>query len=146
MIMNKIILTALMIVLSTGCTTSNNNEQAREEILAAEKAFSQMAAEQGVKEAFLEFAADSAVLNRGGRIIKGKAEIESYFDSQTIRDVRLDWTPEFVDVAESGDLGYSYGPFTFFGISSEGDTVESTGIFHTVWKKQEDGSWKYVYD
>lgn len=128
-----------------GCR-SNNNEQARKEILATEKAFTQMSVEQGVKEAFLEFAADSAVLNRGGRIIKGKSEIESYFDSQTMRDVRLEWTPEFVDVAESGDLGYTNGPFTFFGISAEGDTVESTGIFHTVWKKQNDGSWKYVYD
>jgi ketosteroid isomerase-like protein len=136
---------SILLFTLTGCKT-NKNEDARNHILAVEKAFNQMAAEQGVKEAFLEFAADSAVLNRGGSIIKGKSEIESYFDSQTMRDVRLEWMPEFVDVAESGDLGYTYGPFTFFGISAEGDTIQSSGIFHTVWEKQDDGSWKYVYD
>lgn len=143
--MNKLTLVIVLVALLAGCRT-NNSEQAQEDILAAEKVFTQMAAEQGVKEAFLEYAADSAVLNRGGRIIKGKSEIESYFDSQSMNDVRLEWTPEFVDVAESGDLGYTYGPFTFFGISAEGDTIQSSGIFHTVWKKQDDGSWKYVYD
>lgn len=142
--MNKIFYLILLFALA-GCRTTDNKD-ARNDILAAEKAFNQMAAEQGVKEAFLAFAADSAVLNRGGNIIKGKAEIRSYFDTQTIRDVRLEWTPEFVDVAESGDLGYTYGPFNFFGISAEGDTIRSNGIFHTVWKKQEDGNWKYVYD
>lgn len=146
LIMNKLTLLILFVGFGIGCTSSNETEKARNDILAAEKAFTQMAADQGVKQAFLEFAADSAVLNRGGRIIKGKSEIESYFDSQTILDVRLEWTPEFVDVAESGDLGYTYGPFTFSGISAEGDTIQSSGIFHTVWKLQEDGSWKYVYD
>lgn len=144
--MNKLNLLILFVTFGIGCTSSNEIEKARSDILAAEKAFTQMSLEQGVKEAFLEFAADSAVLNRGGRIIKGKSEIESYFNSQTMRDVRLEWTPEFVDVAESGDLGYTYGPFTFSGISAEGDTIQSSGIFHTVWEKEEDGSWKYVYD
>lgn len=144
--MHKRILLLLFVGFGIGCTSSNEIEKARNDILAAEKAFNQLAADQGVKKAFLEFAADSAVLNRGGRIIKGKSEIESYFNSQTITDVRLEWTPEFVDVAESEDLGYTYGPFTFSGISAEGDTIQSAGIFHTVWKKQDDGSWKYVYD
>lgn len=30
-----------------------------------------------------------------------------------MRDVRLEWMPEFVGIAESGDLRYSYGTFTF---------------------------------
>lgn len=147
MLMKIVFILFFSILFSTlaGCG-SNNNEQARKEILATEKAFTQIAADEGVKEAFLEFAADSAVLNRGGKIIKGKSEIESYFNSQNIRNVRLEWPPEFVDVAESGDLGYTYGPFTFSGTSAEGDTIQSSGIFHTVWEKQEDGSWKYVYD
>ena len=143
--MNKQTLLILVGAFIAGCTSSHS-EKNQNDILAAEQAFTQMAAEQGVKVAFLEFAADSAVLNRGGRIIKGKSEIESYFDSQTMQNVQLQWTPEFIEVSESGDLGYTYGPFTFFGISADGDTIQSSGIFHTVWEKQEDGSWKYVYD
>jgi ketosteroid isomerase-like protein len=29
---------------------------------------------------------------------------------------------------------------------SVGNKKDFKGIFHTVWKKQKDGSWKYVWD
>lgn len=105
-----------------------------------------MAKEVGLKEAFLEFAADSAVLNRNGKILKGKQQIATYFDSQTLQNVSLEWKPEFVEVAKAGDMAYTYGPFTFSAISGEGEPKTVLGYFHTVWKKQEDGGWKFIYD
>ncbi len=121
-------------------------EALKAEIRAAEKAFNDMAAESGVKEAFLSFSAEDAVLNRGGQMIKGRSAIGEYFDAQPFDSVRLQWTPEFVDVSTSGDLAYTYGPFTFSAVDSTGQTLGSQGFFHTVWKKQADGSWKFVYD
>lgn len=136
------------ILLFISCQPKENIDQKamKDQILAAEQAFNDLAADRGVKEAFLAFAAEDAVLNRGGQIIKGKAAIASYFDSQPFDSVRLQWTPDFVDVAASGDLGYTYGPFTFQAIDSSGQSIRSQGFFHTVWKKQADGSWKFVYD
>ena len=58
----------------------------------------------------------------------------------------LVWKPDYVDVSESGDLAYTYGKYTFTSRDSTGRKVVSKGIFHTVWKRQEDGSWKFVWD
>lgn len=121
-------------------------EQARREIRQAEAAFAAMAEAQGVPAAFLAFAADSAVLNRNNRIIRGKAAIQSYFGQSPLREVSLKWAPEFVEAAAAGDMGYTYGPYQFSAIDTAGQKIEAEGVFHTVWQKQADGTWKYVYD
>jgi len=105
-----------------------------------------MAQEVGLKEAFLEFAADSAVLYRNGKILKGKQQIATYFDSRTLQNVSLKWEPEFVEDAKAGDMAYTFEPFTFSAISEEGEPNTASGYFHTVWKKQENGSWKFICD
>lgn len=135
----------LALVITAGCR-SVGTDQAKQEILQAETAFNRMAADEGVANAFLAFAADSAVLNRGNTLIKGKTAIRNYFQDQTTKILSLQWSPEFVDVAASGDLGYTYGPYDYTGLTANGDTVKASGVFHTVWKRQDDGSWKYVYD
>lgn len=121
-------------------------QQWKEEIRQAEAGFAAMAAQAGIKDAFLAYAAEDAVLNRGGKLIRGRDEIAAYFDSQTLKDVRLEWSPSFIDVAASGDMAYTYGPFTFSAVDTAGVPVELAGHFHTVWKRQADGSWKFVYD
>ena len=121
-------------------------EAIKQDIFKAEEAFNNMAQEKGVKEAFLSFADENAVINRGGKAIKGKKEIEAYFNSQTLQNVSLVWNPEFVDVAASGDMAYTYGPFTFKATQPTGEEINAQGIFHTVWRKQSNGSWKFVYD
>ena len=124
----------------------NNKEKWIEEVGATEAAFAAMAAEAGLKEAFLAYADEKAVLNRGNKLYQGEEEIAAYFDAQTVEDVSLTWEPEFVEVSDDGTLAYTYGPYAFSGKSADGEKFESTGIFHTVWKRQPDGSWKYVYD
>lgn len=141
----------LLCFLSVVCSCDNRSgdvdpDQIKEEIIAVETAFADAAGEQGVKEAFLTYAADGAVLVRGSRVIKGKAEIRNYFDQSTHRDIALKWKPEFVDVSNSGDMAYTYGPYTYSAKDSAGTEVNSNGIFHTIWKRQADGSWKFVYD
>ena len=121
-------------------------EKARQEILQAEKDFAAMAEQEGVPAAFLAFAADSAALNRNNRIIKGKAAIRAYFEQSTLQDVSLKWSPEFVETASSGDMGYTYGPFRFSAVDTAGQQIQAEGVFHTVWKKQPNGEWKFVYD
>jgi ketosteroid isomerase-like protein len=138
----------LLIITFTSCINKSeiDTEVVKEEIKKAEEAFNAMAADKGLKEAFLTFATEDAVLNRGQNLIKGKDAIANYFDSQSITDVKLSWHPEFVDVAKSGELGYTYGPFVFSGIDTSGNDINAKGFFHTVWKKQNDGTWKFVYD
>lgn len=121
-------------------------KESKNEIMQVETDFNRMAAEQGVEKAFLHFAAPGAVLMRNDKILKGESDFKSYFSSPAWQDSKLSWKPDFVDVAESGDLAYTYGSYSFTFTNSDGNQETSTGIFHTVWKKQEDGQWKFVWD
>jgi ketosteroid isomerase-like protein len=111
--------------------------------MITEKAFALMAKEKGIAEAFYAFAADDAVIKRGQNIINGKEGIREYYEKQPPTG-QLEWSPDFADV--SGDLGYTYGKFTYSEKDSTGVVKQSTGFFHTVWKRQKDGTWKFVWD
>ena len=120
----------------------------KQEIVETELAFSKMAGDSGIQKAFVAFAADDAVLMRNNALVNGVDEIAENYKSRSQADPNnvLEWEPEFVEVAASGDLGYTYGPYTFTTIDSNGVKTENKGIFHTVWKRQADGSWKFVWD
>ncbi|MCB9080616.1 MAG: nuclear transport factor 2 family protein [Lewinellaceae bacterium] len=124
----------------------NLQEQAKQEIRQAEADFSALAAREGVPAAFLAYAADDAVLLRSEQLITGKGEMKTYFAASTLTEVKLQWTPDFVDASTSGDLGYTYGKYQFSAVDSTGQPLDATGYFHTVWKKQTDGTWKFVWD
>ncbi len=139
--MKKLALFPILILCS--CISSNDSkEKSRAEIVQAEKDFAQRAKENGAADAFYAFAADSAVIKRGSLVIKGKDAIKEFYEKQPAGE--LQWSPDFADA--SGDLGYTYGKFTFSLKDSTGKVNEVHGIFHTVWKKQKDGSWKFVFD
>jgi ketosteroid isomerase-like protein len=137
----------LPILLIGSCQQANDNHQGdKEEILATEHAFKERVADHGIRDAFVYFADDHAVLVRNDRLIEGKEKISEYYEHQGTEDMNLTWEPEYVGVATCGDLAYTYGTYTFSVKDSTGREIISKGIFHTVWKRQEDGSWKYVYD
>ena len=116
----------------------------KHEIMDTELRFSNMAQKEGMNTAFLAFVADDGVLLRNDKLIKGKDSIKSYMKNSNSKG--LAWKPDFVDVSSSGDLGYTYGEYTYTYQDSLGNDVASKGIFHTVWKRQQDGSWKFVWD
>ena len=121
----------------------NSIEKWKEEIREAEQDFAKLAAEKGIHDAFLFYAAEDAVLKRRSLII-GKEAIDKHLEKSTSKN--LSWSPDFIDVSASGDLGYTYGKYVYKYTDSIGNPLEDTGIFHTVWKRQSDGSWKFVWD
>ncbi|MCB9270551.1 MAG: DUF4440 domain-containing protein [Lewinellaceae bacterium] len=123
-----------------------DQQERKNEIRQAEKEFNDLAAEEGIRTAFVHFADSSAVMLRGNQLIRGKEAIDAYYADQTLTDVHLTWSPDFVDVAASGELGYTYGPYSFSAVDTAGQKIESHGYFHTVWRRQSDGSWKFVWD
>jgi len=125
------------------CSYSQKNSEQKFLVIETEKKFAEMAHDKGISQAFYAFADDSAVIKRGPKIIKGKEAIKNFYDHQNQKG-ELTWSPTFADV--SGDLAYTYGDFTYAEKDSTGKVNEIKGIFHTVWKKQKDGSWKFVWD
>lgn len=128
------------------CQPKADLEALKASVLETEAAFARMAADSGIAKAFYHFADEEAVIMRGNRIIPGREGIKSHIDSRHIPGAMLDWSPTFVDVAKAGDMAYTYGDYTFTYPDSSGVMQSSKGIFHTVWKRQGGGSWRFVYD
>jgi ketosteroid isomerase-like protein len=144
---NRIFLYGVIpVLLFTTCKPSVTKEEITREIFETEKAFERMAEEKSIAEAFYYYADENAVIIREhDTLITGKENIKAYYEARELKNATVKWTPDFVEVSESGDLGYTYGQYLWTILSPE-DTSEFKGVFHTVWKKQEDGSWKYVWD
>lgn len=125
------------------CTKAKTKDEHKDEIYATEKAFEKMTSEKGIAEAFYFYADENAVIKReGDSLVVGKENIKLYYERQNLKGAVVKWTPDFIDVSENGDMAYTYGKYTW----SFSDTTHYKGIFHTVWKRQPDGSWKYVWD
>jgi ketosteroid isomerase-like protein len=125
--------------------SGNRKEKARQEISQAEKDFEKMAAEKGIAEAFWYFADSNAVIKRDS-LVKGKENIRVYYSAGNFKTASVTWSPDFTEASEAGDLGYTFGKYLWQSRDSTGKITEARGVFHTVWKKQKDGSWKYVWD
>ena len=55
------------------------------------------------------------------------------------------WDPNYAEVSASGDLGYTVGRYERRSLV-EGETTVNSGTYLTVWRRQEDGSWKVKAD
>ena len=49
------------------------------------------------------------------------------------------WSPDLVQVLETGGLAISSGPV----VAASG---ESSGRFNSIWRKEADGQWRVVFD
>ena len=134
-------------VLITACNNSIDKDAVKKEVFSAEKAFEKMAAEKSISEAFYYFADENATIRReNDTLIMGKENIKAYYEKRQNTNATVNWTPDYIDVSADGTMGYSYGKYVWKIKDAKGEAVEYKGVFHTVWKKQKDGGWKYVWD
>ncbi len=59
---------------------------------------------------------------------------------------QLKWRPYVVEVAASGDLALSRGPYRMRGQTEQGEPLESWGIYNSVWRRNAAGEWKILFD
>jgi len=105
-------------------------------IVAAERAFAADAPSMGIAGSFNKWSVPEAIVIGGGQ---AQRIGEAYPDGPRPADEPLlEWWPNFAGIARSGDLGFTTG-----GVAVNG---RRTGHYFTVWKKQPDGSWRWVYD
>jgi len=124
-----------------------SKEKAKQEVAQAEKDFEKMVDEKGILEGFTYYADSNAVIRRGNdSLIYGKEGIRNFYSFDRYKSAKVKWSPDFIDVSSAGDIGYTFGKYSWKSKDSTGKINEFRGIFHTVWKKQKDGNWKYVWD
>lgn len=117
------------------------------EIVKTEKEFEKLVAHKGVAEGFYQFADSNAVIKRErDTLIIGKINIKKYYSSPKYQNATVTWSPESVTVSDGGDMASTYGRYTWISKDAAGNEKISKGVFHTVWKRQKDGTWKYIWD
>jgi ketosteroid isomerase-like protein len=143
-----LVIPSILLILSCGSGKKMPDVSVlKKEIVTTEKAFEEAARSKGIAKAFFEFADDSAVILRANdTLVKGKDGILKFYQNPVFRSATVTWRPSFVDVSSDGTLGYTYGNYCWKNRDKSGNYRELRGVFHTVWKKQKDGSWKYVWD
>jgi hypothetical protein len=103
-------------------------------VVAAELAFSRAARERGQWTAFREFAAPGALLHGAN----GPFAIAPWLATQTDPPQAVQWAPRVVVMSCDGALAVSKGRFR--------DPDGKVGNFVTVWERQPDGAYRYVFD
>ena len=94
------------------------------------------------------YADDAALANPGEDLVRGRDAIDeatSAFASDP--NLKVAFSANRIQVADSGDLAYTRGRYTMtMTNASTGEPEMGTGHYLTVWQKQPDGSWKAVED
>ncbi|HTI31154.1 MAG TPA: nuclear transport factor 2 family protein [Sphingomonas sp.] len=103
-------------------------------VIDAERAFAQMAQDKGQWTAFRAYAAPDAVM-----FTPQPVNAQEFLKARKDPPKAIRWQPIQAWVSCDGTLAVDTGNWQ----SSDGKTV---GYFTTVWKRQDDGSWKWVYD
>jgi ketosteroid isomerase-like protein len=105
----------------------------------AEKAFAGTMADRD-HAAFTRFLSDEAVFLGSGRVLRGKAEVaegwKRFFEGA---EAPFSWSPDRVEVLDSGTLALSTGPV----FDPSGRRV---GTFTSTWRLEKGRGWRIVLD
>ena len=110
-----------------------------EDMVSAEKAFAADASARSTKDAFLVALADKGLV-----FAPGPTNGKRVWEARPANKNRLEWAPAVAEIAASGDLGYTSGPWRFTPAGA--DKASAFGHFFTVWEKQPAGKWKVLID
>jgi ketosteroid isomerase-like protein len=131
--------------------TSFSNQSAssggKEEVKQADIDFSNMSRAKGMAAAFIEYVAEDGVLLRPYSYpIIGKEKISELMNQDDGTVFTLIWMPLDADIAESGEIGYTYGTWEMKIQNADKTEEIRKGTYATVWKKNKEGKWKFVLD
>jgi ketosteroid isomerase-like protein len=109
-------------------------------LAAAEAAFAAHSVREDMRAAFLAAFAPDGMLVRNGWVVSN-----DWMRAQAAPPIVLDWRPQYVEVAASGDLGLSTGPWRITS-KAKPQTPASHGQFVSVWRREGSGPWKVAVD
>lgn len=105
-------------------------------VVEAERAFARAAREQGLGPAFRSFVAPDGIV-----FAPDPRPARPVLDAAAPQSGTLTWWPVYAGIAASGDLGFTTGPYVM-----ERDGARRHGNYFTIWRRQPDGSWRWVLD
>lgn len=127
----------LLAVMANGASKQPNADV----LMKLDREFAKQSAARG-DLAWRELMAPDAVKPaNGGRTLIGPQEIGDNMLAAFKSGLTLTWEPTRAEISNGGKLGYTWGRYhsLFNGKAREGN-------YMTVWQKQDDGSWKVLFD
>lgn len=141
----KLLTGILFLILSVGLVfAQSKTEKENAKLLRVDADFAKMSVEKGARAAFDFYLAEDALfLVDGGTQITGRKAIADYFGrGETV----LDWKPVKAEVAESGELGYTWGNSVLRYKDKDGKKQTAYFKYVSIWRKQKNGEWKLTLD
>lgn len=132
--MSRLILAAPLVLVASSALAAEPVTPAP--VIAAERAFAADGYVMGFKRSFLKYAAPNGIVIQPRPVNAHKA-LAGAPDAGP-GDPKLVWWPQWAGISKSGDLGFTTGPYELGG--------KRQGYYFTVWKKQMDGEWKWLFD
>ena len=103
----------------------------------ADRAFAALSAKQGPNAAFQAFAAPNVTILNAAQPHATPEQLGKRFPS----GLQIAWEPDEAVISAGGDFGYTMGHAT---LTEDGKISKSRYV--TIWRKQPDGSWKFILD
>jgi ketosteroid isomerase-like protein len=114
-------------------------------VQATDSLFSDLADRMGTAFAFSNNADDYGVVFGSPALVVGPKAIQKFFEAQGTAS-SLSWRPVYTSVAASLDLGFTVGDYTATSRGASGAAIQRFGKYLTVWKRERDGTWKFLVD
>ena len=141
--MKKIYSFLLLLFVVLFLAAKNNIAGEAEKLKQTELAFSKLCGEKGMKISFLAYADKNVIKAEGDNqfpVIGIDSLAASFSDER--ENFKLEWYPTKVEVSKSKDLGFTFGNW----ILTKPNGDKKYGIYYTVWKRQKDNTWKFIFD
>jgi len=133
------------LIVYISCDSGMRSEKEISLLLQTDREFARKSVEVGAAKAFFLYFEEEAIqLPARAEPLFGRDSIFNAMQNVKI-DFVLNWEPQSGGVAQSGDLGWTWGKSTFTIRDKKGENV-IYGKYLNVWRKQEDGSWKVLID
>ncbi len=135
----KLILSSLVICSAPVCA------DVTDDVRCAEIGFSQSVENKDIA-AFGSFI-DPDARFVGASVRRGVADITQAWSVFFSADApAMKWRPQVIEVLDDGKLALSRGPYRMITKGPDGELSEQWGTFNSVWRKQDDLTWKVVFD
>ena len=123
----------------SGASNETVTSAASTEVEAREIAFAKTMEDRDL-DAFLSFVSPEAVFFNGNVPIRGHEAITQAWAPLFVDETApFSWQPDVIEVLESGRLALSSGPV-------RGASGEILGRFNSIWRKDNDGQWRVIFD
>jgi len=139
------LLSSLVVLLS--CTTKIDTKTEGEKLMQLSKEWSKLAGTDSIERILSFWADDAIVMSPGQPPIKGKTAIREMVEGTSkIPGFKIRWEPLSVAVSKSGDLAFLIEQNQITINDSLGRPITEYNKAVTIWRKENDGSWKNIVD